>query len=154
MKNNIIVYLITSILLLSSCDGYLEENPKGLISDAYAKTEEGVESLILSFYQQNRYLPQRLMLFADTGTDVTTYGMKGTGWAYESSYYDDAKLISNSVNSEYWKYLYQILNIANTGIQYLEETPISTLAFSPRSSALPRRFSSTLRSTVSSSLKS
>ena len=55
MKNNIIVYLITSILLLSSCDGYLEENPKGLISDAYAKTEEGVESLILSFYQQNRY---------------------------------------------------------------------------------------------------
>ena len=126
MKNNIIVYLITSILLLSSCDGYLEENPKGLISDAYAKTEEGVESLILSFYQQNRYLPQRLMLFADTGTDVTTYGMKGTGWAYESSYYDDAKLISNSVNSEYWKYLYQILNIANTGIQYLEETPISS----------------------------
>ena len=118
--------LITSILLLSSCDGYLEENPKGLISDAYAKTEEGVESLILSFYQQNRYLPQRLMLFADTGTDVTTYGMKGTGWAYESSYYDDAKLISNSVNSEYWKYLYQILNIANTGIQYLEETPISS----------------------------
>ena len=76
MKNNIIVYLITSILLLSSCDGYLEENPKGLISDAYAKTEEGVESLILSLYQQNRYLPQRLMLFADTGTDVTTYGMK------------------------------------------------------------------------------
>ena len=66
------------------------------------------------------------MLFADTGTDVTTYGMKGTGWAYESSYYDDAKLISNSVNSEYWKYLYQILNIANTGIQYLEETPISS----------------------------
>ena len=126
MKNNIIVYLITSILLLSSCDGYLEENPKGLISDAYAKTEEGVESLILSFYQQNRYLPQRLMLFADTGTDVTTYGMKGTGWAYESSYYDDAKLISNSVNSEYWKYLYQILNIANTRIQYLEETPISS----------------------------
>ena len=126
MKNNIIVYLITSILLLSSCDGYLEENPKGLISDAYAKTEEGVESLILSLYQQNRYLPQRLMLFADTGTDVTTYGMKGTGWAYESSYYDDAKLISNSVNSEYWKYLYQILNIANTGIQYLEETPISS----------------------------
>lgn len=126
MKNNIIAYLITSILLLSSCNSYLEEDPKGLISDAYAKTEEGVESLILSLYQQNRYLPQRLMLFADTGTDVTTYGMKGTGWAYESSNYDDAKLISNSVNSEYWKYLYQILNIANTGIQYLGETPISS----------------------------
>ena len=40
------------------------------------KQRKGVESLILSFYQQNRYLPQRLMLFADTGTDVTTYGIR------------------------------------------------------------------------------
>jgi len=115
-----------SVVLLTSCDSYLEENPKGLISDTYAKTEEGIESLILSLYQRNRVLPDRMMLFADTGTDVTTYGLKGMGWAYESSYYDDALLISNTVNSEYWKYLYELLNIANTGIQYVQEASIST----------------------------
>ena len=52
MKNNIIAYLITSILLLSSCNSYLEEDPKGLISDAYAKTEEGVESLKLNLKKE------------------------------------------------------------------------------------------------------
>ena len=126
MKIRFITFLIMSALFLSSCDSYLEEDPKGLISDTYAKTEEGIESLILSLYQRNRTLPDRLMLFADTGTDVTTYGMKGVGWAYESSTYNDAILISNTVNSEYWTYLYQLLNIANTGVLYVNEASISS----------------------------
>ncbi len=126
MKIRFIIYLIMSTFFLSSCDSYLEEDPKGLISDTYAKTEEGIESLILSLYQRNRTLPDRLMLFADTGTDVTTYGMKGVGWAYESSSYNDALLISNTVNSEFWTYLYQLLNIANTGVLYVNEASISS----------------------------
>jgi len=126
MKNRFIAYFLISIFFLSACDSYLEEDPKGLISDTYAKTEAGIESLILSLYQRSRTLPDRMMLFADTGTDVTTYGLKGLGWAYESSMYDDAILISNTVNSEYWKFLYQLLNISNTGVQYVQEASISS----------------------------
>lgn len=126
MKNKYIAYFIMIVLIFSSCDSYLEEDPKGLISDTYAKTEAGIESLVLSLYQRSRTLPDRMMLFADTGTDVTTYGIKGVGWAYESSFYDDAVLISNTVNSEYWKYLYELLNISNTAVAYVQEASISS----------------------------
>lgn len=59
MKNIAIFLLIVLSASSFSCD-FLEEEPKGLISDTYAKTEEGVESLILSIYQRNRYLTERL----------------------------------------------------------------------------------------------
>ena len=68
MKNVVTFLLIISSLGCFSCS-FLEEEPKGLISDSYAKTEEGVESLILSVYQRNRYLTERLYKFADCGTD-------------------------------------------------------------------------------------
>ena len=44
----ITIFLLLALSVSSfSCD-FLEEEPKGLISDTYAKTEEGIESLILS----------------------------------------------------------------------------------------------------------
>lgn len=119
--------LIASFIGFPSCDSYLEENPKGLISDTYAKTEEGVESLILSLYQRNRYLVERLVKFADCGTDLTTYATNGIGWPYEEAMqYNDPLLISNRWNSQYWKYLYKALNVANTGVQYVQEATIAS----------------------------
>ena len=106
----------------SSCE-FLEEEPKGLISDTYAKTEEGVESLILSVYQHNRYLTEGLFKFADDGTDLTTIATNGVGFRYEDVMkYDDPLMISNTWNSHYWKYLYKGLNVANLGVQYIQET--------------------------------
>ena len=124
MKNTIILLLIISFTSLTSCN-FLEEDPKGLISDSYAKTEEGVESLILSLYQRNRYLTERLVKFADTGTDLTTYATNGVGWPYEEAMiYNDPLMISNRWNSQFWKYLYKGLNVANTGVRYIQEAPI------------------------------
>lgn len=116
---NIAIFLLTVLSVSSfSCD-FLEEEPKGLISDTYAKTEEGVESLILSIYQRNRYLTERLYKFADCGTDLTTYATNGVGWPYEEAMiYNDPLMISNRWNSQYWKYLYKGLNVANLGVQY------------------------------------
>ena len=125
MKNTIIIILTASLLSLSACD-FLEEDPKGLISDSYAKTEEGVESLILSIYQRNRYLTERLVKFADAGTDLTTYATNGVGWPYEEAMiYNDPLMISNRWNSQYWKNLYKGLNVANIGVQYIQEAPIA-----------------------------
>ena len=65
----ITIFLLLALSVSSfSCD-FLEEEPKGLISDTYAKTEEGIESLILSIYQRNRYLTERLYKVGDCGTD-------------------------------------------------------------------------------------
>lgn len=125
MKNTIIIILTASLLSLSACN-FLEEDPKGLISDSYAKTEEGVESLILSIYQRNRYLTERLVKFADVGTDLTTYATNGVGWPYEEAMiYNDPLMISNRWNSQYWKNLYKGLNVANIGVQYIQEAPIA-----------------------------
>ncbi|MDR0575904.1 MAG: RagB/SusD family nutrient uptake outer membrane protein [Tannerella sp.] len=126
MKNIILIILIASFAGFTSCDDFLKEDPKGLISDSYAKTEEGVESLVLSLYQRNRYLAERLVRFADCGTDLTTYATNGVGWPYEEAMiYNDPLLVSNRWNSQYWKYLYNALNIANTGVLYIQETSIS-----------------------------
>lgn len=101
MKNIAIFLLIVLSASSFSCD-FLEEEPKGLISDTYAKTEEGVESLILSIYQRNRYLTERLYKFADCGTDLTTYATNGVGWPYEEAMiYNDPLMISNRWNSQY-----------------------------------------------------
>ena len=98
MKNIAIFLLIVLSASSFSCD-FLEEEPKGLISDTYAKTEEGVESLILSIYQRNRYLTERLYKFADCGTDLTTYATNGVGWPYEEAMiYNDPLMISNRWN--------------------------------------------------------
>lgn len=118
--------LIISFTGLTSCDSFLEENPKGLINDTYAKTEEGAESLVLSLYQRNRYLIERMVKFADCGTDLTTYATNGVGWPYEEAMlYNDPLLISNRWNSQYWKFLYSALNVANTGVKYVQEASIS-----------------------------
>lgn len=123
MKNIIITLLIVLLTGFVSCDSFLEEHPKGLIGDGYAKTESGAEALVESLYQRNRYLVERLVKFADCGTDLTTYATNGVGYPYEEAMlYNDPLLISNRYNSQYWKYLYNALNIANTGVQYVSET--------------------------------
>lgn len=126
MKNIIITILVLTVTSFISCDSFLEEHPKALIGDGYAKTEAGAESLVQSLYQRNRYLVERLVKFADCGTDLTTYATNGVGWPYEEAMiYNDPLLISNRWNSQYWKYLYNALNIANTGVQYVAETSFS-----------------------------
>ncbi|WP_085535017.1 RagB/SusD family nutrient uptake outer membrane protein [Massilibacteroides vaginae] len=126
MKKNIIALLVAISIGLTSCDGFLEENPKGLISDSYAKTEEGAEALVLSMYQRNRYLVERMVKFADCGTDLTTFATNGVGWPYEEAMlYNDPLLISNRFNSQYWKYLYRALNVANASIHFVQEATMS-----------------------------
>ncbi|MCI2107340.1 MAG: RagB/SusD family nutrient uptake outer membrane protein [Bacteroidales bacterium] len=122
----IIALLATCSCLITSCD-FLDEEPIGLISQEYAKKEEGLESLILSVYQNNRYLVDRLVRFADAGTDLTTWATNGNGDRYQDNViYNDPLVISNTYNSSYWKYLYKGLNIANLGIAYLEQTSFSS----------------------------
>lgn len=125
MKN--IIVLIAFITVFCSCDDFLSEDPKGLIGDSYAKTEKGVESLVLSLYACNRDLVNILALFADNGTDVSTYAINGSGLYYgEAMSYNNSLLVSNENNSLYWKYLYNCLNVANTGVKYVEEASIGT----------------------------
>lgn len=126
MKKIRIIWIMLFVVIFNSCD-FLEEEPKGLIGDSYAKTEEGIESLVLSLYACNRDFVNQLALFADNGTDVSTYAVNGSGLYYgEAMSYNNSLLISNENNSLYWKYLYNCLNVVNTGIKYVEEASIAT----------------------------
>lgn len=109
MKKIRIIWIMLFVVIFNSCD-FLEEEPKGLIGDSYAKTEEGIESLVLSLYACNRDFVNQLALFADNGTDVSTYAVNGSGLYYgEAMSYNNSLLISNENNSLYWKYLYNCL---------------------------------------------
>ena len=121
-----LIFLFSLVLSFTSCEDFLSEDPKGMISDTYGKSEEGIESLVLSLYQSNRNLVERMFKFADAGTDLTTYSTNGVGWPYEEGMsYNDAILISNRYNSQYWRWLYNSLNLANTAIQYVQESSLS-----------------------------
>lgn len=122
-----IMIFFSSVVMMISCKGFLEEDPKGMISDSYAKTEEGIESLVLSMYQCNRNLVEQFVKFADAGTDLTTYATNGVGWPYEEHMtYNDALLVSSRYNSKYWKWLYNALNVANTAVAYIPEAAVSS----------------------------
>ena len=51
MKLNTLLWYVVISTMLVGCENFLEEDPKGLISDNYALTEKGAESELLSLYQ-------------------------------------------------------------------------------------------------------
>ncbi len=66
LKN--IVYIAVCILLLTACDSFLDENPKGSLSDDQLNTAENIEKMVIAAYS---YL----------GNDYFTTGMNYM-WAY------------------------------------------------------------------------
>ena len=120
------IILLAVLGLLSSCDKFLEEAPKGNITETYLQTEDGVKSLILSLYQSNRNLINDMMYFVDGGTDLVTYATNGSGSIFENgSQYNDVSTISYSYNSHFWKYAYNSLNLANMAIEDVVTAKIS-----------------------------
>ncbi len=126
MKKIIIICSMFAFMgCLTSCDEFLKEDPKGLVVDSYTLTELGIEQLILSLYNNNRNIMDPMLYFADAGTDVFTWSANG-GAIQDNAEYVDGRMINSTANRNYWRYLYEGLNIANNAIHTLPDATVSS----------------------------
>lgn len=108
----------------NSCDDFIEEDPKGLVSSKYAETEEGAEKELLSLYQINNDLLEPMYMFGELGSDCIGYGGNvGTRLYWKAAVrYEDQYLVNTAENGELWKYLYVALSTVNTAINSINNT--------------------------------
>mgnify|MGYP000196828020 FL=1 len=108
---------------LCSCSDFLSEDPKGNITTKYSETEEGCERLVLSLYNTHRDFLERLYLFGSMGADEQLVAVNGNDWRYFGEYFD-TQMINNGWNRDFWKQLYNSLNVANLATEIIETAEI------------------------------
>ena len=102
MKLNTLLWYVVISTMLVGCENFLEEDPKGLISDNYALTEKGAESELLSLYQINTELLDYLYMVGELGNDLMAYGGNTReNWRgminYDESYMKDTSEFNESI---------------------------------------------------------
>lgn len=109
-------------LSMAGCGDFLEEDPKGNISDRYSSTEEGAEKVTLSLYQINCSLLEPMYMYGELGSDCIGYGGNvGSRLYWKSAVtYEDRYLINSEENGELWKWLYVALSTVNHSIHSIE----------------------------------
>lgn len=104
------------LVFAGSCD--LEEyNPSGITAEAIWSTPEGMESLIASAYkwQQKMYASEYGFTLYETGTDLWDC----PGWT-QITQYNGLQPYDDSGAGAVWEYVYEGLNMANIGIDFIE----------------------------------
>lgn len=119
MKMKYLSIILSFVVCFIACDSFLEEDPKGDITTNYSVTAEGCEKLVLSLYNTHRDFLERLYLFGSVGTDEQLCAVNGTEWRYLGDYYD-TQMINNAWNRDFWKQLYNSLNVSNLAIEIIE----------------------------------
>lgn len=128
MKRSLIYCLISVGLMLglTACSDFLEEDPKGTITESYALTEEGAEKEVLSLYQINTDLLEHLYMVGEMGSDVIAWGGNTRNYWKATVIYEDAYMVDNADNANLWKWLYVGLTTANTAINTVTNANIQT----------------------------
>jgi len=119
MKIKYWIILLPLMGCLLSCESFLEEDPKGNITTKYSETAGGCERLVLSLYNTHRDFLERLYLFGAMGADEQLVAVNGNDWRYFGEYFD-TQMINNGWNRDYWKQLYNSLNVANLTVETVE----------------------------------
>lgn len=105
---------------LASCSDFLDE--KGYNTDyTYYETEQGVEALVVSCYQNGRGMFSTSntptgIIFQEIGTDMYTIGGDG---GTDFALYSSAMNASNETFSAFWTDCYNGVARANLGLKYL-----------------------------------
>ncbi|MDR2811253.1 MAG: RagB/SusD family nutrient uptake outer membrane protein [Tannerellaceae bacterium] len=124
MKTKYWAIILPLVGILYSCSDFLEEDPKGNITTNYSMTAEGCERLIESLYNTHRDFLERLYLFSSMGADEQLVAVNGNDWRYFGEYYD-TQMINNGWNRDFWRQLYNSLNVANLSIETIELANLS-----------------------------
>lgn len=115
-----------SLLLLASCEKFLEEEPKGRLDESFLRTENGMKSLSVALYERAHYQLYTLLHLGVGGTDEVTYAQENTAHRM-TLYQTDVLVESNEVNNA-WTYLYEMLNNCNFGLAVLPDIPFANPA--------------------------
>ncbi len=119
--NKILLSLgVFSAMVLSACDSFLEEHPKGSVNDNYALTQEGAEAEVISLYQINTTLLEELFMVGELGNDLLAYGGNVRDYWKGLIQYDETYMCDNTSNEGLWKWLYVGLATANTAIESID----------------------------------
>lgn len=127
MTRNIFLSLcMVASVMLSSCDSFLDEHPKGSVNDSYALTQEGAEAEVLSLYQINTNLLEELFMVGELGNDLFAYGGNVRDYWKGLIQYNETYMTDNASNEGLWKWLYVGLATANTAIESIENAAFSS----------------------------
>ena len=134
MKNKLFLLLLAGMALTTSCNKFLEEEPKSNLSlESYYKTEGQAEATVNSLYR--RGAPQRYALApsayvgptASINTMLTGYftnSYEGQEriclFSRELTRQQNTNLISSTMNT-IWDESYKAINIANAGLKYIPQ---------------------------------
>ncbi|HUW91781.1 MAG TPA: RagB/SusD family nutrient uptake outer membrane protein [Bacteroidales bacterium] len=116
MKNIKIIALLFVLAFTISCEDYLKEDPKALLTAQYLETEAGVNSALYSAYSDLRYIygGESAMNATCSGTDEWEKGPDGSA---NFNLYQSGMSADNSI-SGLWNWGYTAINTANAVIKY------------------------------------
>lgn len=128
MKLNYKLYTVclSLLIVISGCESFLEETPKGSINDTYAQTEEGAEAELLSLYQVNSDLLEQWFMVGEMGNDLMAYGGNVRDYWKGLINYNDTYMMDNTDNEGLWKWLYVALSTVNTSINSIHTANFSS----------------------------
>lgn len=124
MKATITKSLVVIVFLLSSCEKFLAEDPKGRLDESFLRTESGMKSLSIAMYEYAHYQLYTLLHLGSGGTDEITYAQENTAFRM-TLYQTDVLVESNEVRNS-WTYVYEMLNNCNFGLAVLPEIEFSS----------------------------
>ncbi len=129
MKTNLkYILAVASLLGLSSCDGILEEEPRGLYTPEFYKTDKGIEGGLVGLYQNLRYVYGNMYFFnsLETGTDEYTWGQSADGNFKDADLSGVGILTPSSCRSDVlWDNAFASINSSNNLIENGENGDVS-----------------------------
>ena len=122
MKKYRFIILLSTLFLISSCEGFLEQVPRSSInSDSFFKTEADVDAAVSAAYGRLRnHYGFNSVYFGDISTEIANNGEVNSPLL--SGEYTDA----DPVFRTFWTDMYQTINIANVAIKNIPEVSLNT----------------------------
>lgn len=105
----------------SSCDDILEEEPRGIFTPDFLRTNQGIEHGLIGLYQNLRYVYGNMYYYnsLETGTDEYTYAESADGNFKDADLSGAGTLTPSSSRSDVlWSNAYASINSANFIIKY------------------------------------
>lgn len=133
MKKNkfALIIALASLVSLSSCEGYLEEDNKvGQTADLVYNTSSGMQGLVASCYSFARgwYGKEAALGLSETGTDLFYYGYDNKQKSLNSYNITPISLDNNVADNasldHYWELFYAAVDACNVAIKYLPGNPV------------------------------
>lgn len=106
--------IFTSILLIFSCDGFLDEVPQSsLTREQFFQSEADFRSALTATYGELQGLESNLIRFSSLNSDETTPGIFGRNSGDNFLFDDNEYTASNIAFQSFWSNLYDGINQAN-----------------------------------------